>query len=61
MRRAWVLFSPPHGCLELVGVWNSLRTGQGKRIDYDGESGKITNVSAANQYLQREPRKRWVI
>ena len=39
----------------------ALRTGQGKLIDYDGEAGKITNVSQANQYLHREPRKGWVI
>jgi hypothetical protein len=44
----------------LLGVV-ALRTGQGRRIEYDGESGKITNVSGANQYLQREPRKGWVI
>jgi hypothetical protein len=39
----------------------ALRTGQGKPIIYDGEAGKITNVSQANQYLHREPRKGWVI
>jgi hypothetical protein len=44
----------------LLGVV-ARRTGQSKRIDYDGESGKITNVTAANQYLQREPCKGWVI
>jgi predicted dehydrogenase len=44
----------------LLGVV-ALRTGQGKRIDYDGETGKVTNVSQANQYLHREPRKGWII
>ena len=44
----------------LLGVV-ALLTGQGKRVDYYGEAGKITNVSQANQYLQREPRKGWVI
>jgi hypothetical protein len=44
----------------LLGVV-ALRTGQGRPIDYDGEAGKITNVSSANQYLHREPRKGWVI
>lgn len=44
----------------LLGVV-ALRTGQGKRIDYDGESGRITNVTHANDYLRREPRKGWVI
>jgi hypothetical protein len=44
----------------LLGVV-ALRTGQGRRINYDGEAGKITNVSQANQYLHREPRKGWLI
>jgi len=42
----------------LLGVV-AMRTGQGKRIYYDGEAGKITNVAEANQYLQREYRKGW--
>jgi predicted dehydrogenase len=42
----------------LLGVV-AMRTGQGKRIYYDGETGKITNVADANQYLQREYRKGW--
>jgi len=42
----------------LLGVV-AMRTGQGKRIYYDGEAGKITNVADANQYLQREYRKGW--
>ena len=42
----------------LLGVV-AMRTGQGKRIYYDGEAGKITNVTDANQYLQREYRKGW--
>jgi predicted dehydrogenase len=44
----------------LLGV-AALRTGQGARIEYDGENGKITNIPAANQYLHREPRKGWLI
>jgi predicted dehydrogenase len=44
----------------LLGVV-ALRTGQGERIDYDGEAGKITNISRANEYLHREPRKGWII
>jgi hypothetical protein len=44
----------------LLGVV-ALRTGQGRRVDYDGEAGKITNVPDANQYLRREPRKGWDI
>ncbi len=44
----------------LLGIV-ALRTGQGKRIDFDGKAGKITNVPEANQYLRREPRKGWVI
>jgi predicted dehydrogenase len=42
----------------LLGIV-ALRTGQGKLIRYDGETGKITNSSEANQYLQREYRKGW--
>ena len=42
----------------LLGVV-AMRTGQGKRIYYDGEKGQITNNSEANQYLQREYRKGW--
>ena len=42
----------------LLGVV-AMRTGQGKRIYYDGEAGKITNPADANQYLQREYRKGW--
>ncbi len=44
----------------LLGVV-ALRTGQGKRIEYDGEAGKVTNVPGANQHLRREPRKGWDI
>ena len=42
----------------LLGVV-AMRTGQGKRIFYDGEAGKIINVAEANQYLQREYRSGW--
>jgi predicted dehydrogenase len=42
----------------LLGVV-AMKTGQGKRIYYDGEAGKITNSADANQYLQREYRKGW--
>ncbi len=42
----------------LLGIV-ALRTGQGKRIYYDGESGKIITPVEANQYLHREYRKGW--
>jgi predicted dehydrogenase len=42
----------------LLGIV-ALRAGQGRRIQYDGEAGKITNVADANQYLHREYRKGW--
>ena len=42
----------------LLGVV-ATRSGQGRRIYFDGEAGKITNVADANQYLQREYRKGW--
>jgi hypothetical protein len=33
----------------------------GKKLEYDGKSGRITNTTAANQYLTREYRKGWSI
>jgi hypothetical protein len=35
----------------------ALRTG--KKLVYDGQSQKITNVADANKYLRREYRKGW--
>ena len=31
----------------------------GKKIEYDAANMRVTNVSAANQYLEREPRAGW--
>jgi predicted dehydrogenase len=39
----------------------ALRTGQGRKIIYDGANGRITNVPDANQYLTREYRSGWAI
>ncbi len=44
----------------LLGVV-AMKTGQGRKIVYDGEAGKITNVAEANQHLQREYRKGWTL
>ncbi len=44
----------------LLGVV-ALRAGQGKKILYDGETGRITNLPEANQYLTREYRPGWAI
>jgi hypothetical protein len=44
----------------LLGIV-ALRTGQGRRIEWDGEAGKVTNVSNANDYLAREYRKGWTL
>jgi predicted dehydrogenase len=33
----------------------------GKKLEYDGATGRITNTTAANQYLTREYRKGWEI
>jgi predicted dehydrogenase len=44
----------------LLGVV-ALRTGQGKKILYDGERGRITNIAEANQFLTREYRAGWAI
>jgi hypothetical protein len=40
----------------LLGVV-ALRTGQGKKLVYDGATGQVTNNPDANQYLHREYRK----
>jgi len=39
----------------------ALRTGQGKKIIYDGDAGQISNLPDANQYLTREYRTGWAI
>jgi predicted dehydrogenase len=39
----------------------ALRSGQGKKILYDGERGLITNVAEANSYLTRDYRAGWEI
>lgn len=39
----------------------ALRSGQGKKIIYDGEAGRVTNFTDANQYLTREYRTGWAI
>jgi len=42
----------------LLGV-AALRTGQGKRLLYDGDAMRVTNLPDANQYLTREYRAGW--
>ena len=37
----------------------ALRTGQGRRIEYDGASMRVTNSEEANQYLTRQYREGW--
>jgi predicted dehydrogenase len=44
----------------LLGIV-ALRTGQGKKLLYDGERGEITNHADANQYLTRDYRAGWSI
>jgi hypothetical protein len=39
----------------------ALRTGQGKKILYDGARMSVTNVPEANQYLSREYRPGWEV
>ncbi|MEP7324501.1 MAG: gfo/Idh/MocA family oxidoreductase, partial [Gemmatimonadota bacterium] len=39
----------------------ALRTGQGRKIIYDGAAGSVTNIPDANQYLTREYRTGWAI
>lgn len=42
----------------LLGIV-ALRTGQGRKIEYDGENMRVTNIEEANQYLTREYRPGW--
>jgi predicted dehydrogenase len=44
----------------LLGVV-ALRAGQGKKLKYDAERGRISNFADANQYLTREYRAGWAI
>ncbi len=37
----------------------ALRTGQGKKILYDGETGQVSNVAEANEFLTRDYRPGW--
>jgi len=42
----------------LLGIV-ALRTGQGRKILYDGEKMAVTNIPESNQYLTREYRPGW--
>jgi len=44
----------------LLGIV-ALRTGQGRKILYDGENMRVTNIADANQYLTREYRAGWSV
>jgi hypothetical protein len=44
----------------LLGIV-ALRTGQGRKLLYDGPKGVVTNIAEANQYLTREYRKGWEV
>jgi hypothetical protein len=39
----------------------ALRTGQGRKILYNGEQMLVTNIRDANQYLKREYRPGWEV
>jgi hypothetical protein len=39
----------------------ALRTGAGRKLLYEGESGRVTNIPEANQYLTREYRGGWAV
>ena len=42
----------------LLGIV-ALRMGQGRKIEYDGDHMRVTNIEEANQYLTREYRPGW--
>ena len=44
----------------LLGIV-ALRTGQGRKIMYDGENMRVTNIPEANQYLTRDYRAGWAV
>ena len=44
----------------LLGIV-ALRTGQGKKIRYDADAMRVTNVEEANRYLTREYRAGWEV
>ena len=44
----------------LLGVV-ALRTGQGRKIRYDAENMRVTNVEEANRFLTREYRSGWEV
>lgn len=53
-------YSAPLTEVMLLGIV-ALRTGQGRKILYDGANMKVTNVAEANQYLTREYRAGWSV
>jgi hypothetical protein len=44
----------------LLGIV-ALRTGQGRRIQYDGVTGNVTNAAEASPFLHRPYRAGWVL
>ena len=42
----------------LLGIV-ALKAGQGKKIAYDGDAMRVTNIPEANAYLTREYRSGW--
>jgi predicted dehydrogenase len=44
----------------LLGIV-ALRSGQGRRIQYDGVTGNVTNAAEAGQFLYRQYRDGWVL
>jgi len=33
----------------------------GKKLEYDGKAGKVTNIDEANKYLTKEYREGWTL
>jgi hypothetical protein len=44
----------------LLGIV-ALRTGQGRKLLYDGDRMEVTNIPEANQYLRRDYRDGWAV
>jgi hypothetical protein len=53
-----ISYAAPLTEIMLLGIV-ALRTGQGRRILYDGPNMRVTNVPEANQWLTRQYRSGW--
>ena len=53
-------YSQPLNEIMLLGI-AAIEEGSGKRLDWDGKTGRFTNDAAANTFLSRPNREGWDI